>query len=246
MLERQSVQAVSRFDPPVELWAESVAPQEMSNSVSAGFAQRAGLTRRVAVLAVDLQNYMVGPSGPGDRRTYPSSCGETGRRAIALCARLIAAARSAAVPVIYTKFVLRADGVDAGGYARKRTLLDVEGWALRDTHGSQVAESVRPLDSELVIEKTKSSAFFGTPLASHLIDRNVDTLVVIGGSTSNCVRATVVDAASLNFHVAVPAECVFDRLRSSHLVSLYDMDRLYADVLRTEDLIEWLTAPNNM
>jgi nicotinamidase-related amidase len=92
----------------------------------------------------------------------------------------------------------------------------------------------------VVVVKNKPSAFQGTPLLPILLDRGVDTLVVTGGSTSNCVRATVVDAASLNYRVIVPAECVFDRVDISHRIALFDIDRMYGDVVRLEDLVEAL------
>jgi nicotinamidase-related amidase len=68
-------------------------------------------------------------------------------------------------------------------------------------------------------------------LLALLIDRGVDTVIVTGGSTSNCVRATAVDAASHDFRTIVVAECVFDRFELSHLAALFDLDRQYADVV---------------
>lgn len=79
--------------------------------------------------------------------------------------------------------------------------------------------------------KAKPSAFFGTPLLSVLIDLGVDSLVVCGGTTSGCVRATVVDAFSYNLAVAVAAEATFDRIEASHWMSLYDLNLKYAEVV---------------
>ncbi|HEY0295242.1 MAG TPA: isochorismatase family protein, partial [Bordetella sp.] len=85
-------------------------------------------------------------------------------------------------------------------------------------------------------------AFFGTALCSHLIDKQVDTVIVAGCTTSGCVRGTVVDAFSLNFKVAVAQECVYDRGATSHKVNLFDMSQKYADVLQVNDLIARLRA----
>ena len=59
---------------------------------------------------------------------------------------------------------------------------------------------------------------------------------VCGGSTSNCVRATVYDASSYNFRTIVAQDCVFDRIPVSHAISLFDMDRQYADVMSRADI----------
>lgn len=233
---------VHTLPAPAEVWTELVDSEEAGRGREAGFGRRAGFTRDAALLVIDAQNYMIGPLTPEDTMVYPSSCGEDGRAALAACARLIDTAREAGMPVVYTRFSLHRDGRDAGGYQRKRDLLDEEGWLITGTHGARIADQVAPAPGELVIDKKKPSAFFGTPLGAHLIDRGVDTVIVVGGSTSNCVRATAVDAASLNYRVVIPAECVFDRFAISHRVTLFDLDRQYADVVRTDDLIALVSA----
>ena len=63
-----------------------------------------------------------------------------------------------------------------------------------------------------------------------------------GGSTSNCVRATVVDASQYNYRVLVPREAVFDRFPLSHAVSLFDMDRTFANVITIDEAISYLES----
>jgi maleamate amidohydrolase len=63
---------------------------------------------------------------------------------------------------------------------------------------------------------------------------------VTGGSTSNCVRASAVDAASYNFRTIVVADSVFDRFEISHLTALFDLDRQYADVVDTREVLTFL------
>ena len=90
--------------------------------------------------------------------------------------------------------------------------------------------------------KKKPSGFHGTPLLGYLVDRRIDTVIIMGGATSNCVRATVFDAASWNFRAIVPQEAVFDRIPISHAISLFDMDRQFADVVPVADVIQYLNA----
>lgn len=102
--------------------------------------------------------------------------------------------------------------------------------------------AIAPDPQDIVLVKKKPSAFFGTPLLSLLIDRGVDTVLVTGGATSNCVRATVVDSASYNFRTMVVEDCVFDRFDISHRVALLDMDRQYADVITSRDAISYFES----
>lgn len=66
-----------------------------------------------------------------------------------------------------------------------------------------------------------------------------DTVIVTGGSTSGCVRATVVDSLSRSYRTIVPEECVADRHESSHYANLYDMALKYADILPVSDVLEY-------
>jgi hypothetical protein len=67
----------------------------------------------------------------------------------------------------------------------------------------------------------------------------------MGGSTSNCVRATVIDAMSNNFRVTVVADAVFDRFKISHDVALFEFQRQYADVLSSHDVIKHIGTHND-
>ncbi|MGH3230126.1 MAG: isochorismatase family protein [Streptosporangiaceae bacterium] len=222
---------------PAALWEDLLHPAERSRLEQAGFARRSGFGRRPAALVIDAQNYMVGPVGDEDLE-YPSSCGATGRQALGRIRLVLDAARAAGAPVFFTRFELARDGSDMGVYRAKRDLLASEGWCLHGSVGARIADVVAPQATEMVLVKNKPSAFFGTPLLAMLVDRAVDSIVVMGGSTSNCVRATVVDAASYNLRVSVPADCVFDRIDVSHRVALFDIDRQYGDVVWADEVAD--------
>ena len=110
----------------------------------------------------------------------------------------------------------------------------------RGTHGAEIVPDLTPLPTEIVLDKKKKSAFFGTPLLSLLIDRRVDTCIIVGGSTSNCIRATVVDSEQYNFFTVIPEEAVYDRLPLSHAVNLFDMDRSYGDVMKVDEVLAYI------
>ena len=84
------------------------------------------------------------------------------------------------------------------------------------------------------------SAFFETPLASYLVWHKVDTVIVTGGSTSGCVRATAVDALSHGYRTIVPEECVADKNESYHFANLTDLALKYADVVSVNEVMDYL------
>ncbi len=194
---------------------------------------------RPAIVAIDVQNYMVGPKGGGDD-AYPYSCGQTGWDAVNVSCEIIAASRKAGVPIVFTRFALDPSGNDGGLFAQKVGGGEGEFSFVEGTFGSQYVADVAPQAGDLAFTKKKMSAFFGTPLQAYLTNLSIDTIIVLGGSTSNCVRATVVDAAQFNYKVLVPREAVFDRLTLSHVVSLFDMDRSCANVMGKEEVINYL------
>ena len=105
---------------------------------------------------------------------------------------------------------------------------------------NEIYEEIKPVSGETVIEKAKSSPFFGTLLLTYLITSNIDTLIVTGAATSGCVRTAVVDGASYGYHVIVTIECCGDRSVVSHKVSLVDMHMKYADVVNLSEVVEYL------
>jgi nicotinamidase-related amidase len=223
-------------------WDRLLGDDDRRRIATAGFGQRVGFGQVPAVLVIDVQNYMVGPP-PGSPHTYPAACGAVAERALPPLATLIGEARARAVPVIYTRNEYRRDGSDIGVYRRKRGLPETEGWCLAGSEGARIHEAVAPASADIVLPKARPSAFFGTPLLGLLTERGVDTVIVTGGSTSNCVRATAVDAASHDFRTIVVADCVFDRFEVSHLAALFDLDRQYADVVELRGVLEALRSP---
>lgn len=64
-----------------------------------------------------------------------------------------------------------------------------------------------------------------------------------GGTTSGCIRATVVDAFSYNFPVLIVEDAVFDRGEMSHAVNLFDLDQKYANIVTSAEARAYLEAP---
>jgi maleamate amidohydrolase len=193
-----------------------------------GFAGTLRPGRRPAVLAVDLMRVYFDPASP--------LCLPT-RDCLASAARVLAAARSNGVPVLHTRVEFAADGSDGGVFIRKVP-------ALQQLFGggpmSQLMPEVVPQEGELVITKQYASAFFSTSLASTLVARGVDTVVVVGVSTSGCIRATGVDAVQHGFVPLVVRDAVGDRTAQAHDANLFDLQAKYAEVVDEATAVTYL------
>jgi maleamate amidohydrolase len=139
--------------------------------------------------------------------------------------------------VLFSTVAYDAGLQDAGVWIRKipsnHLLVEGSEWV-------EVDERLGRRDSEGVLVKKYASCFFGTDLASRLMSRRIDTLLVTGCTTSGCVRATVVDACSYGFHTIVVEEAVGDRAELPHHASLFDMDAKYGDVVTLDDATAYL------
>jgi maleamate amidohydrolase len=193
-----------------------------------------------ALLAIDLYElaYQGGPRPVVEvAREYPSSCGEHAWAAIPATQRLFAAARAAAIPVFYSTRDARPESGPRALIATRR----------QDAPPPPEAYAIKaefaPRPGDVVIGKQRASAFFGTPLAAHLTQLGVRTVVVCGESTSGCVRASAVDAYSHGFHVVLAEECCFDRCTISHKINLFDLHHKYADVMHVDEVVSQLQKP---
>jgi len=91
-----------------------------------------------------------------------------------------------------------------------------------------------------VIRKQSASAFFSTGLSDWLTFGGVDTCVIVGCTTSGCIRASVVDSMQHNYKTVVVNDCVADRALAPHEANLFDIQQKYADVLSKKDVIAQL------
>ena len=222
-------------------WDGLIPDAELRIFEQSGHGQAIGWGRRPALLVVDTTVHFI-----GDRplpilesiADWPYSCGEAGWKAAASISRLLEAARAVGVPTVYTTGVPPGPAsIGPGRWADKGPRpVSLE----RLAAGHKIPEIIRPAPGETVLAKEKPSAFFGTPLPAYLFDRGVDSVIVCGGTTSGCVRSTVIDAFSYNLRAAVVAEATFDRAPTSHAVSLFDLDQKYADVVTEDETIEHL------
>jgi maleamate amidohydrolase len=157
--------------------------------------------------------------------------------ALASNERLLAAARVANLPVIFTNVEYVPGGADGGMFYRKVPALKLF------EKGSPLGafpSSLQPLPEELVLTKKYASSFFGTHLASTLTAMGVDTLLITGLSTSGCVRATALDACQSGFAPFVIRDACGDRHSAPHEANLFDLQAKYAEVISEDDALKYI------
>ncbi|MBR0667412.1 isochorismatase family protein [Roseomonas hellenica] len=201
-------------------------------ALKAGPARRRfGFGKRAALVNVDPQRAYT------DVAAFPATAYETDPQQTAHMNALAAACRARRFPVVWTYVAYAEGGADCGVWGTRSDTPD----SLQNIRDGSPRASLDPrlevASGDTVLRKRMASAFFETNLRSLLTFHGVDTVIVTGGSTSGCVRATVVEGLSCGFRMIVPEECVADRHESPHFANLYDMAVKYADVLPVAEVL---------
>jgi nicotinamidase-related amidase len=146
-------------------------------------------------------------------------------------------------PVVWTHVAYMESGEDAGIWGTRTNTPD----SLQNIKfGSERSEFDDRLEidhvKDVIYLKKMPSAFFETQLQSLCVWHKVDTVIVTGGSTSGCIRATAVESLSRGYRTIVPEECVADKHESYHYANLTDLSLKYADVLDVQEVFGWLDS----
>lgn len=149
-------------------------------------------------------------------------------------------------PVVWTHVAYMESGEDAGIWG---TRTDTPDSLQNIKFGSERSEFDDRLEidrqRDVIYCKKMPSAFFETQLQSLCVWHKVDTVVITGGSTSGCIRATAVDSLSRGYRTIVPEECVADKHESYHFANLTDLALKYADVVTVQEVFDWLQGQQN-
>ena len=196
--------------------------------------KRFGFGEKAILINVDLQKAYTRPD-------LFKTAYETDPKQLIYVNELAEKFRNLGWPVVWTYVAYMESGEDCGIWG---TRTDTPDSLQNIKFGSDRSE----LDDRLHIDSEKDviyckkmpSAFFETQLQSLCVWHKIDTIVLTGGSTSGCIRATAVDSLSRGYRTIVPEECVADKHESYHFANLTDLSIKYADVLEVREVFEYL------
>lgn len=209
---------------PRQYWAEVKAKP---NRARFGFGSKA------ALINIDLQRAYT------DIDHYATAY-QTDPKQLDYINELSSLARRKNMPVIWTYVAYMDNADDAGVWGTRTNTPDSLQNIKVDSERSQLDPRLHvDRGSDAVINKRMASVFHETLIPSLLTWHQVDTVILTGGSTSGCVRASAVAALSSGFRTIVPEECVADRHEIPHFANLCDIMLKYADVLPVAEVKAW-------
>ena len=193
-----------------------------------------GFGDKAAVINIDLQRAYT------DIDTFATAY-QTDPKQIDYVNQVSALARAKNMPVIWTYVAYMDNADDAGTWGTRTNTAD----SLQNIkEGSERAELDPRVEidrsRDAVINKRMASVFHDTLIPSLLVWHKVDTVILTGGSTSGCIRASVVTSLSTGYRTIVPEECVSDKHEIPHFANLCDIMLKYADVEPVSTVLEWL------
>ncbi|POG56116.1 isochorismatase family protein [Haloferax marisrubri] len=212
------------------IWEDLLSEQDKQVITKAGYDKEGasswesrGMGENPMVLVIDMQRLIVGENAPilDAIEEYRTAMGDIAWDAIEHIDPFLDFAREQGLPVTYTRVV-------------------PSSYDDPDHPDLDIVDPVAPEEGDAVVDKSYASAFYGTDLLSRLVRGDHDSVIIVGNSTSGCVRATAVDAKQNGFSVILPQECIFDRIEASHKIGLLDLWMKYAEVLETEAVEEWV------
>ncbi len=189
------------------------------------------MDKRTALIMIDMQRAYLEPDSPvcipGARDTVPA------------CAALIRACRERGIPVIFILRQYRDDGSDVE-HPRVKSWLEAGSPVSASAQGKLSGDLPAEFglcDKDYIITKPRFSAFFQTELDILLRRLGVDTLLMAGTTTPNCIRTTAYDAIALEYNAAVAADCTSSATAEIQRVNLEDMQRIGVQLLDSKDFI---------
>jgi maleamate amidohydrolase len=194
-----------------------------------------GYGARAALINVDFQRAYT------DLATFKTAY-ETDPRQLEHTNALAEQCRTLGFPVIWTYCAYLPSGEDCGVWGTRSDTPDSLQNIKYGSDRAQLDPRLTIGSKDIVIAKRMPSAFFETMVPSLLTFHKIDTVIVTGGSTSGCVRATAVDSLSRSYRTIVPEECVADKHESPHFANLYDLAVKYADVVPVAEVLGWLSS----
>lgn len=140
--------------------------------------------------------------------------------------KLLDFARKSGWTVIYVIREHDKNGINADKPRRYLFEEGRKGYCVAGTEGAQIIDELKPLSKEIVIKKTRNSAFFGTNLDSILRRLQIKNVIISGTQYPNCIRGTAADAMSYDYDVTVVTDCCSAKTTEIANANIYDMKNM--------------------
>jgi len=192
-----------------------------------------------ALIVVDMQNGFLKPDG------FMVKAGLNIDQCIAAIGpnqSVIAACREEGIPVIYTRYSLRPDYKDAGLLTSLYPGFESTNAMVIGTRDWEIAEELKPMDGDIIVDKQRYSAFYGTNLEVTLRGLGATLVVITGVTTNICVESTVRDAFFRDFKVTVLEDCVGAVDSMMQEGPLHSFRYGFGDVLKSDEFIAAIKA----
>ena len=189
-------------------------------------------TIKVALLVIDMEQGFLHPNSP----LYIAQAANT----VPICSTVIAKARQRGIPVFFVNRIYRKNGSDVE-FCRYENWLHGGRCLAPNSTGDcsvEVPEAFVPQAGDYTIIKPRFSAFFQTELDLILRRLQVDTVVLTGTTTPNCIRATCYDGLSLDYNVVVIEDCCSSRTEAVQRANMEDMAYIGANVITSEQFLQ--------
>jgi nicotinamidase-related amidase len=170
-----------------------------------------------AVLVIDMQNDFVLPGAP--------LCVSGAKATIPTIAQLLDHARANGWTVIHIIRQHDASGCDAEPF-RRQLFENGSGFCVKGTRGAQIVDELQPKSGDYQVVKTRFSGFFKTELHELLQRLGIKRLVLAGTQYPNCIRATAVDAISLDYETVVCTDACSAASPEVAAANIYDLERM--------------------
>jgi nicotinamidase-related amidase len=105
---------------------------------------------------------------------------------------------------------------------------------------AEVLDELKPVGDEIVITKTANGVFNATAIDQILKNLGIETLVVVGVGTNDCVETAVRDASDRGYDVLLVGDACATRVRAQHEFALTVLDGIYSRVVNTADILAML------
>lgn len=107
-----------------------------------------------------------------------------------------------------------------------------------DSYNAQIVDELAPQNDEIIVNKTTDSVTAGTNYIQLMRNIGIDTIVVAGIVTDQCVASTVRNLADESFKVIVAEDCCASATMELHNAELTIMNIIYCDVISSDEVIE--------